>query len=63
MDTIMTTKFELTKFQKLMGKLDSAIREDENMREEHPSYEIHQAYLDAFQEVEDYVKACMEQMK
>ena len=59
----MTTKFELTKFQKLMGKLDSAIREDENMLEEHPSYEIYQAYLDAFQAVEDYVKACMEQMK
>ena len=65
MDTIMTTKFELTKFQKLMGKLDSAIREDENLGCQRPEdqEEIHQAYLDAFQEVEDYVKACMEQMK
>ena len=48
-----------------MGKLDSAIREDENLGCQRPEdqEEIHQAYLDAFQEVEDYVKACMEQMK
>ena len=61
----MTTKFELTKFQKLMGKLDSTIREDENRGYQRPEKqeEIHQAYLDAFQEVEDYVKACMGQMK
>ena len=65
MDTTMTTKFELTKFQKLMGKLDSAIREDENRGYQRPEKqeEVHQTYLDAFQEVEDYVKACMEQMK
>ena len=61
----MTAKFELSKFQELMGKLDSAIREDENLGCQRPEdqEEIHQAYLDAFQEVEDYVKACMEQMK
>lgn len=54
----MTTKFELTKFQELMGKLDLAIREDENLGCQRPEdqEEIHQAYLDAFQEVEDFFK-------
>lgn len=57
----MTTKFELTKFQKLMGKLDSAIRDDENLGCQRPEdqEEIHQTYLDAFQEVEDYVNSTL----
>lgn len=57
------SKFELSKFQKLMGKLDSAIRNDENLGCQRPEdqEEIHQAYLDAFQAVEDYVTDCLEQ--
>lgn len=55
------SKFELSKLQELLGELDTAIREDENLGcgDSDDAEEIHQEYLDAFQAVEDYVKSVL----